>query len=66
VREVGEELVTRGGYCGLLEEGRPGTGACRGGNLDIVIGLWPSIYLLDEFDIVAMDSICRFDCVVGI
>jgi hypothetical protein len=50
--------VTRGGYCGLLEEGRPGTGACKGGNLDIVIGLWPSIHLLDEFDIVAMDLIC--------
>ena len=46
-----------GGYCGLLEEGRPGAGTCWGGNLDIVIRLWSSI-LLEEFDIVAMDAIC--------
>jgi hypothetical protein len=44
--------VTREEYCGLLEsEGRPG-------NLDILMRLWSSIHLLDEFDVVAMDSIC--------
>ena len=55
LREVGEEVVERERCCGLLELG---TGAYRGGNLDIVIRLFSSVHMLEEFDIVAMDSIC--------